>query len=67
MTNYTYSPYEDTLRITRLLYAAVVLLFLAALAYASGALVIFEDGSMILTVGDLTLSGCPNPLALCAR
>lgn len=65
--NHYYTPYDDTLKITRLLYAALLLLFVAGLLYASGALVIFEDGSMILTLGNLTITGCPNPLALCAR
>ncbi len=62
-----YYCHEDTLRITRLLYAAVFLLLAAVFLHSIGALVIFEDGSMILTVGSLSVTGCPNPLALCAR
>ena len=64
---YSYSPYTDTLRYTRLLYWALLLLFVAGLLLASGALVYFEDGSFILRLGGLDLSGCINPLALCAR
>ncbi len=60
-----YYCYEDTLRYTRLLYAALAFLFLAALAYASGMLVIFEDGSMTITLGTVVFSGCPNPFAIC--
>ena len=52
--NYTYSPYTDTLKITRLLYAAVLLLFLAGLAYASGALVWTGD-NLVLTVQNITI------------
>ena len=63
---YEYSSYSDTLRYTRLLYAALLVLFIAGLLIASGALVYFEDGSFILNLGQLHLSGC-NPLALCAR
>ena len=63
---YTYSPYSDTLRYTRLLFAALLVLFITGLLLASGALVYFEDGSFLLNLGQLHLSGC-NPLALCAR
>ncbi len=62
-----YYCYEDSLRVTRLLFAAFFMLAVAALLYASGMLVIFEDGSMLLTLGNLSVTGCPNPLALCAR
>ena len=50
-----YTPYSDTLKITRLLYTAVVLLFLAALAYASGALV-WTGEQLILTVNQFTVT-----------
>ena len=62
-----YYAYENELKVTRLLFAAFFMLAVAALLYASGMLVIFEDGSMLLTAGDLSVTGCPNPLALCAR
>ncbi len=58
-----YTPYSDTLRYTRYLYGLLLVLFVAGLRLASGALVVFEDGSFIF---NLSLSGC-NPLALCAR
>lgn len=66
--NYSYVPSTDpTLAFTRLLYWTLFLLFIAGLLLASGALVYFEDGSFILRLGGLDLSGCVNPLALCAR
>lgn len=60
-----YYCFENELRVTRLLFAAFVALFIWALLLASGMLVVFEDGSMVLTLGDLVLTGCPNPLAIC--
>ena len=62
-----YYCHEDALTVTRLLFWALFLLAVAALAYAAGILTVFEDGSMSLTLGDLYFTGCPNPLALCAR
>ena len=53
--NHYYQPYSDTLKITRLLYAAVALLFTAALAYASGALVWTGD-NLVLTVNQFTVT-----------
>ena len=46
---YSYSPYDDTLRYTRLLFAALFLLFVAALLYASGMLVYTGD-QLVLTI-----------------
>ena len=46
---YSYSPYDDTLKITRLLFAALFLLFVAALLYASGMLVYTGD-QLVLTI-----------------
>ena len=66
--NYSYVPNHDpTLALTRLLFWTFVCLFIAALLLASGALVIFEDGSFRLALAGLDLSGCVNPLALCSR
>ena len=61
-----YTPYTDTLRLTRLLFWTFVCLFIAALLLASGALTVFEDGSFRLALAGLDLSGCVNPLAICA-
>ncbi len=63
--NYSYSPYDTTLRYTRILYTVLLALFVTGLLLASGALVYFEDGSFILNLGQLHFSGC-NPLAICS-
>ena len=59
---YSYSPYDTTLKIIRLLYWSLFLLFVAALLLASGALTHFEDGSFILRLGSFVVSGCINPI-----
>jgi len=58
--------YENDLKVTRLLFYALLILFIAGLMYASGMLQVFEDGSFIIHLGTVQLSGC-SPLALCAR
>ncbi len=62
--NYSYSPYDTTLRYTRILYTVLLALFVTGLLLASGALVYFEDGSFIFNLGQLHFSGC-NPIAIC--
>ena len=50
-----YTPYADTLRYTRYLYAALLLLFVAALLLASGALTVNDNG-FTLSIGSLFIN-----------
>ncbi len=51
--------YPEALTVTRYLYAALLLLFVAALLLASGALTV-HDNSFILQLGSLHLAGSFN-------
>ena len=53
--NHYYTPYADTLRIIKYLNAALLLLFVAALLLASGALTVHDNG-FTLSIGQLFLS-----------
>ena len=67
MTRYDplYPDYEYSLRLARLLFWAVFVAIVIGIMYASGLLVIFEDGSFALGTGyPWWISGC-IPFQLC--
>ncbi len=53
--NHYYTPYADTLRYTRYLYGLLLVLFVAGLLLASGALTVNDNG-FTLSIGQLFLS-----------
>ena len=67
MNNYNFeSGFHDWgVKICALCYWALFLLFVGALAYAAGVLVIFEDQSWLIRLGGrVILSGC-FPFGIC--
>ncbi len=54
-----YTPYADTLRYTKYLYALLLAVFVAGLLLASGALTV-HDNSFVLQLGNLHLAGSFN-------
>jgi len=53
-----YYCYETDMKVIKLAFYALLLLFVAALAYAAGILQVFEDGSFIIALDGLRMTGC---------